>query len=207
MFNQKEKYRMRKTIIFTIVVSLLSFGMIDSATTSKSSEELWIQMVEKEELRKLEEKRLEEERRIQYHEDELNRFLTDIGFRESGNRYDITNTWGYMGKYQFGKSTLKGLGFNVTRKEFLNNPQLQEEAMMALLLHNKEKLQTYIDTFNGQTINGMYISESGILAAAHLGGQGSVKRYFKNGKVFKDAYGTKITSYMKQFSGYDIKLN
>ena len=32
----------------------------------------------------------------------------------------------------------------------------------------------------------MYISESGILAAAHLGGQGSVKRYFKNGKVFKD---------------------
>ena len=53
----------------------------------------------------------------------------------------------------------------------------------------------------------MYISESGILAAAHLGGQGSVKRYFKNGRVFKDAYGTKITSYMKQFSGYDIKLN
>ena len=68
MFNQKEKYRMRKTIIFTIVVSLLSFGMIDSATTSKSPEELWIQMVEKEELRKLEEKRLEEERRIHYHE-------------------------------------------------------------------------------------------------------------------------------------------
>lgn len=207
MFNQKEKYRMRKTIIFTIVVSLLSFGMIDSATTTKSSEELWIQMVEKEELRKLEEKRLEEERKIQHHEDELNRFLNDVGFRESGNRYDITNTWGYMGKYQFGKSTLKGLGFNVTRKEFLSNPKLQEEAMMALLLHNKEKLQTYIDTFDGQTINGMYISESGILAAAHLGGQGSVKRYFKNGKVFKDAYGTKITSYMKQFSGYDIKLN
>lgn len=198
---------MRRTVIIALVLSILSFGMIDSATTNKSSEELWIQMVEKEELRKLEEKRLEEERRIQYHEDELNRFLTDIGFRESGNRYDITNTWGYMGKYQFGKSTLKGLGFEVTRKEFLNNPQLQEEAMMALLLHNKEKLQTYIDTFDGQTINGMYISESGILAAAHLGGQGSVKRYFKNGKVFKDAYGTKITSYMKQFSGYDIKLN
>ena len=207
MFNQKEKYRMRKTIIFTIVVSLLSFGMIDSATTSKSSEELWIQMVEKEELRKLEEKRLEEERRIQYHEDELNRFLTDIGFRESGNRYDITNTWGYMGKYQFGKSTLKGLGFNVTRKEFLNNPQLQEEAMLALLNHNKEKLQQYIDIYDGKTINGMYVSESGILAAAHLGGQGSVKRYFKNGKIFSDANGTKITSYMKQFSGYDIKLN
>ena len=203
MFNQKEKYRMRKTVIIALVLSILSLGMIDSATTATTSDQIWLQMVEDEKLRK----EAEELKIKQYHEDELNRFLNDVGFRESGNRYDITNTWGYMGKYQFGKSTLKGLGFEVTRKEFLNNPQLQEEAMMALLLHNKEKLQTYIDTFDGQTINGMYISESGILAAAHLGGQGSVKRYFKNGKVFKDAYGTKITSYMKQFSGYDIKLN
>ena len=193
---------MRKQIIFTVVAGLLSYGVLDSAGTTKNYNSPDWEVIEAQ--------RLEIEERIRkekYHEDELNRFLTDIGYRESGNRYDITNTWGYMGKYQFGKSTLKGLGFEVTRKEFLNNPQLQEEAMMALLLHNKEKLQTYIDTFDGQTINGMYISESGILAAAHLGGQGSVKRYFRNGKVFKDAYGTKITSYMKQFSGYDIKLN
>jgi hypothetical protein len=149
----------------------------------------------------------EQQKQQQHYEDELNRFLTDVGFRESGNRYNITNKWGYMGKYQFGRSTLKGLGFKVTKDEFLSNPQLQEEAMMALLLHNKEKLQKYIDVFDGQTINGMYISESGILAAAHLGGQGSVKRYFKNGKVFKDGFGTKITAYMAQFSGYDIKLN
>ena len=182
--------RMRKTIIATMVISILSFGMIDSATTSESIN--YDKLEEKEKLRE----EAEKFRIKKYHEDELNRFLTDIGFRESGNRYDITNTWGYMGKYQFGKATLKGLGFKVTRKEFLNNPQLQEEAMMALLLHNKEKLQKYIDVFDGQTINGMYISESGILAAAHLGGQGSVKRYFKNGRVFKDAYGTKITSYM-----------
>ena len=203
MFNQKEKYRMRRTVIIALVLSILSFGMIDSATTNTTDDQIWLQMVEDEKLRK----EAEELKIKQHHEDELNRFLNDVGFRESGNRYDITNTWGYMGKYQFGKSTLKGLGFEVTRKEFLNNPQLQEEAMMALLLHNKEKLQKYIDVFDGQTINGMYISESGILAAAHLGGQGSVKRYFRNGKVFKDAYGTKITSYMKLFSGYDIKLN
>ena len=194
-----------KIILTTIVVSLLSFGMIDSATTkTKSSETIsWEEMVKQEEIRK-ETERLRIE---QYHKDEMERFLNDIGHRESGNRYDITNSWGYMGRYQFGKSTLKGLGFDVTRTEFLNNPQLQEDAMQALLEHNKEKLQKYIDLFDGQTINGMYISESGILAAAHLGGQGSVKRYFRNGKVFKDANGTKITSYMKQFSGYDIRLN
>ena len=199
---------MRKQIIFTLVVSLLSFGMIDSAVTQSDNNQLTIEQLEEEKkIQELELKRLEKERIKKYHEDELNRFLNDIGFRESGNRYDITNKWGYMGKYQFGKSTLKGLGFKVSKNEFLNNPKLQEEAMMALLLHNKEKLQKYIDVFDGQTVNGMYISESGILAAAHLGGQGSVKRYFRNGKVFKDGFGTKITSYMDKFSGYDIKLN
>lgn len=200
---------MRKQIIFTLVVSLLSFGMIDSAVTKElSNNQKLITDLEKERERELELLKIEEEKiRIeQYHQQELDNFLDAIGFRESGNRYDITNQWGYMGKYQFGKSTLKGLGFRVSKNEFLSNPQLQEEAMMALLLHNKEKLQLYIDTFDGKTINGMLVTESGILAAAHLGGQGSVKRYFKNGKVFKDGNGTKITSYMNKFSGYDIKL-
>jgi hypothetical protein len=195
---------MRKQIIFTAIVSLCSFGMIDSAKLPDTKTTLDDLKTEKLiELRKIE---LEKIRVYEYHQQQLDSFLNAIGHRESTNRYDVVNRWGYMGKYQFGRSTLKGLGFKVTRKEFLSNPQLQEEAMMALLLHNKEKLQKYIDVFDGQTINGMYISESGILAAAHLGGQGSVKRFFKNGKVFKDGNGTKITSYMKKFSGYDIKL-
>ena len=200
---------MRKPIIFSVIISLLSFGVIDSAALKKAeSESNEIDLVDILKEQELEKQCLIESIRLQeiYHAEELNNFLTDIGFRESGNRYDIINKWGYMGKYQFGKSTLKGLGFKVTKKEFLSNPQLQEEAMMALLLHNKEKLQKYIDVFDGQTINGMLITESGILAAAHLGGQGSVKRYFKHGKVFRDGYGTKITSYMKKFSGYDIQL-
>ena len=200
---------MKKHIIFTLIVSLLSVGMIDSAMNSefKASEITLQELQEQKKIQELELKKLEEERIQQYHDDELQRFLSDIGFRESGNRYDITNKWGYMGRYQFGKSTLKGLGFDVSKNEFLSNPQLQDSAMMALLNHNKEKLQKYIDLFDGETIDGMYISESGILAAAHLGGQGSVKRYFGNGKVFRDGNGTKITSYMNKFSGYDIKLN
>jgi hypothetical protein len=182
--------------------------MIDSAVTKDKSNNIETMLVDLEKERELELLKIEQERiRIeQYHKQELENFLNAIGHRESTNRYDVVNRWGYMGKYQFGRSTLKGLGFKVTKQEFLNNPQLQEEAMMALLLHNKEKLQKYIDVFDGQTVNGMLITESGILAAAHLGGQGSVKRYFKNGKVFRDGNGTKITSYMNKFSGYDIKL-
>ena len=54
-------------------------------------------------------------------------FLDAIGMRESSNRYDVVNGWGYMGKYQFGKRTLKSLGYNVSREEFLNSPYLQEQ--------------------------------------------------------------------------------
>jgi hypothetical protein len=57
-------------------------------------------------------------------------------------------------------------------------------------------------------VNGIVVTESGILAAAHLGGAGSVKRYFRNnGNVsIKDAYGASIRSYMKAFGGYDTSL-
>ena len=58
---------------------------------------------------------------------------------ESGNRYDIVNRYGYMGKYQFGKKTLKGLGIKVTQDEFLNSPYIQEKAMYALLKQNTDR--------------------------------------------------------------------
>lgn len=133
-------------------------------------------------------------------------FLQALGYKESGNNYTVVNSYGYMGKYQFGASTLRGLGFKVTREEFLNNPALQEEAMQALLEHNRKKLKRQIEKYCGQTVHGVYITESGILAAAHLAGQGNVKRFFRKGYEFKDGYGTTMTSYMEKFSGYQLDL-
>ena len=142
---------------------------------------------------------------IEINETEM--FLNAVGHRESSNRYTVVNKWGYMGKYQFGKRTLKNLGYNVSRKEFLNSPHLQEMAMLDLLSHNKKILQSYINTHEGEIIHGTKITESGILAAAHLAGPGNVKRYFKKGKQFKDGNGTKLTSYLTKFSGYKLNLN
>ena len=133
-------------------------------------------------------------------------FLNDLGHQESGNRYDIVNRFGYMGRYQFGNSTLRTLKIKVTRDAFLNSPDLQEYAMQQNLLYNKKKLQKYIDKFEGKEINGILITESGILAAAHLGGAGSVRKYFRSGKVMEDGNGVKITRYMEQFSGYILWL-
>ncbi len=133
-------------------------------------------------------------------------FLNDLGHQESGNRYDIVNRFGYMGRYQFGRSTLKTLKIKVTRDAFLNSPDLQEYAMQQNLLYNKKKLQKYIDKFEGKEYKGILVTESGILAAAHLGGPGSVRKYFRSGKVAKDGNGIKITNYMQRFSGYQLNI-
>ena len=134
-------------------------------------------------------------------------FLNAIGFKESGNKYDIVNRFGYMGRYQFGKRTLRGLGFKLSREEFLNSPEVQELAMYKLLQTNKKYLQKYIDEYDGEIVHGVLVTESGLLAAAHLGGAGSVKKWFRTGKVRRDGNGVKITNYMEKFSGYKLDLN
>lgn len=133
-------------------------------------------------------------------------FLDAIGHRESGNRYEAVNSYGYMGRYQFGKSTLRGLGFSVTPYEFINSPYIQEKAMHKLLLHNRKKLRTFIEEYEGEVVHGILITESGVLAAAHLAGAGNVREFFRKGYEFKDGYGTKMTSYMTQFNGYKLNL-
>lgn len=138
--------------------------------------------------------------------DETDLFLNAIGFYESGNRYKITNRFGYMGRYQFGRSTLRGLGYKVSRKEFLNSPELQERAMLDLLSHNQKILRKYIKYWDGKKVGGKVITESGILAAAHLVGPGGVKKFFRDGKISKDGNGTSLLTYMKVFSGYDLNL-
>ncbi len=136
-----------------------------------------------------------------------NKFLDDIGFRESSGNYQAVNQFGYLGKYQFGRKTLNALGYkNVTNREFLENESIQEEAMYALLSHNKHILRRQIEKYHGKTINGILITESGILAAAHLAGPGNVKKFLRKGYEFKDGNGTKMTSYMIKFSNYKLEF-
>jgi hypothetical protein len=131
-------------------------------------------------------------------------FKQAIGIRESYGLYDIVNPYGYMGKYQFGKTALKAIGV-IDTKEFLSDPLLQEKAFDALLAKNKWILKDEIQKFVGKTIAGISITESGILAAAHLGGAGSVKKFLYSGgqSRFRDGFGTSIGTYLKKFGGFD----
>tara|TARA_R110002020_G_scaffold198544_5_gene399694 strand:- start:139 stop:792 length:654 start_codon:yes stop_codon:yes gene_type:complete len=134
-------------------------------------------------------------------------FKEALGFKESQNDYKRINKFGYLGKYQFGRSTLLLLGVTDT-EEFINDPVLQEKAFIANASRNKWVLRKDIKRFEGKVVNGVLVTESGILAAAHLGGPGSVKRYLRSGGVegFRDAFGTSIKSYMKKFGGYDVSF-
>jgi hypothetical protein len=134
-------------------------------------------------------------------------FKEAIAFKESQGKYKKINSLGYLGKYQFGPGTLRTIGVHNT-SAFLNNPDLQEKAFLALLAKNKWLLRKEIAKYEGTVINGIFITESGILAAAHLGGVRTVKRFFRsNGeRYFRDVYGTSIVSYMKAFGGYDTSF-
>jgi len=133
-------------------------------------------------------------------------FLDKLGNFESGNDYKKVNRLGYMGRYQFGRQALKQVDLDISRREFLNNPELQELAMERLMQHNNSTLERFIKKYNGKTLHGIKVTRSGVLAAAHLGGATNVKKWFRSGKDFKDANATSITKYMKLFGGYSLSI-
>lgn len=144
----------------------------------------------------------------------LEEFKYKLAGFESGHskrEYQLVNKFGYMGKYQFGKSTLRGLekrGLlkkgSSKRKVFLGSPVLQEEAMDALLALNYQRMiQWGLTDYIGTKINGFTITKEGMLAGAHLGGAGSVRKFLETGGKHnpKDKFNTSIEKYMRAFQG------
>ena len=134
-------------------------------------------------------------------------FKEFLGFYESGSDYKKINSLGYLGKYQFGRSTLKVLRIKKI-DNFINIPELQEKAFLMNVMRNKWILRREIERFSGKKINNILITESGIIAAAHLSGPGNVKKFLRNNcnnnLDFKDINGTKISDYIRIFRNYDI---
>jgi len=146
-----------------------------------------------------------------YRADQFKQFLTALGKYESGNNPAIWNKWGYIGKYQFGRMARKSTGCeHVTYSNFKKDPSIwpeweQEIAMRKLLMKNQVHLGTTILQYDGKLmIDGVVVTKSGMLAAAHLAGAYGVKKYFAtNGRYNPtDACGTSLETYLLLFSGY-----
>lgn len=131
-------------------------------------------------------------------------FKEALGFKESRGDYHVVNPYGYMGKYQFSKNTLKMMGLR-DADNFLYNTRQQEAAFMAYTSLNKWILRKDIKRTVGKVVGGVKVTESGILAAAHLAGAGNVKKFLRSGGAdgFEDANGASIRYYLRKFSGYD----
>lgn len=132
-------------------------------------------------------------------------FKEAVGHSESRGIYTLVNKFGFMGKYQFGKSALASIGIYDTTG-FIDDPEFQEEAFYAFTARNKFYMRDMIEQYEGKIVGGILITESGILAATHLAGPGGVRRFLQsNGAQSKsDAFGTQVQHYMKEFAGYDL---
>jgi hypothetical protein len=146
-----------------------------------------------------------------YHDSEFMRFINNLGYRESGNNWVSVNRIGCFGEWQFAETTLKYLGFRkITLKRFRSNPfifprELQAEALKSLIRVNLIYLKDY-EHYKGVTIKGILITKSGMIAASHLGGAGSLKKFLNSGGIInkKDVLGTSVSDYLKKFSSYDL---
>jgi hypothetical protein len=146
-----------------------------------------------------------------YHESEFSRFVNDLGSSESGNNWLSINLIGCFGEWQFEESTLNFLGYRkITLNRFKANPEifpreLQLKALKTLIRVNLLYLINY-EHFIGDSINGVVITKSGMIAASHLGGAGSLQKFLdSNGKINrKDVLGTSISDYLKRFRFYDL---
>jgi len=193
-----------KNVILTIVVSLASTFVMAFTLAARNEVAVTVKLEPERPLALLEFTPKAEIVKIKRFDHEA--YLEALGNFESGNSYTKVNRFGYMGRYQFGKATLKAVDINVSKKTFLNSPDLQEEAMQRLMLSNYKTLKRYIKKYEGKVHHGILVTKSGVLAAAHLGGAGNVRRWFRNGKNFADGNGTKITSYMKIFKSYQLDI-
>ena len=136
------------------------------------------------------------------------RFLEAIALFESNNRYDVVNSYGFLGRYQFSPRTIKHLGYDILNEDFLRNNRLQDEIMLAYMRENYVTLRPYIEEYNNTTHKGMHITNSSILAGAHFAGAMGMKRFLLNkldsiGTV--DANGMTLRKYMTKFSDYNVE--
>ena len=153
-----------------------------------------------------------------------NDFLQSLAQRESSGNGHSVNKSGYAGLYQMGELALIDAGYyrrDGTEKndwrgtwtgkngvnslqDFLANPATQTQAITTY--HNvlwNQITARGLDNQLGQTFNGVPITQSGLIAAAHLIGAGGLRSCL-NGGSCTDANNTTALSYMKQFGGFNV---
>jgi hypothetical protein len=153
---------------------------------------------------------------------QLNAYLDTLAIPESGHPeryplkvrgkiykspYHIMNySTNAAGKWQLTPIARKDIGYKGTLKAFLNSEELQKKSVISLMKKNAYYIAYYIKDFQkyiGKTIKGVVITYSGMLAAAHIGGVGSLKAFLTHGYNASDG-NQSVKSYMQLFGGFNF---
>ena len=137
----------------------------------------------------------------------LENFLSQIAYMESrynpGARRVGSQFWGL---YQIGDNERRNAGYgDIPWEIYKNHPEIQKQCMMNLLRYNKKYLKNEIDYYSGKIVDGILMTESGILGLCHLG-TGFAKQCLHSGVIPEiDEYGNRPREYAK-LGGYILGL-
>ena len=132
-------------------------------------------------------------------------FQEDLIESESSGDYNIVNKSGFMGAYQFGNARLddyrEATNTKFTNSEFVDNKELQDKVFEWHQEDIKEFITEFsLNTYIGQKINGVEVTENGLVAVAHLGGKEGMLKFLKtNGRYNPSDGKTKLSDYLKKF--------
>jgi hypothetical protein len=160
-------------------------------------------------------------------------FQDSLAMRESSLRFDIKGGANnhYLGKYQLGRDAFRDI-FKVTYYKDENgkyvpdfsegdaqynwarenvelglwSQEAQDRCFEKWVEVLKVQLSNEIKTIDKiGTIKGIKITESGLIAAAHLCGHGAVKDFINSEgrNIAADGNSVKLTEYLKEFAGYE----
>jgi hypothetical protein len=137
----------------------------------------------------------------------VEQFMDKIAQIETpGGGYHTVNRFGMMGRYQFSPQTVRVLGFQVSKSEFLRSREIQDSVMVAYMRENEKLLKSLIYRYDGKVVKGVKITRASILAGAHFAGSNGVITFLTNnsstGTV--DANGTTLQKYMSYFSNFHL---
>lgn len=148
-------------------------------------------------------------------------FALDIKKKESSNRYDIINIYGYLGAYQFSMARLCDLGYtkriesgynneafdwkkDYNKEYFLNNSDFQDKIFKEHCINLIEQIEKRFPHYIGLNIKGINITLSGLVAGAHLGGIGGIGNFLIHSIDTNDQLATRVSDYIKEFKGYNL---
>lgn len=138
---------------------------------------------------------------------------------ESRNNFNAANDEGYIGRGQFGQARLndftRATGRAPMKVRYIkgNTPEKKELQKQIEQWHFAD-INKFIDKndlmrFDGQTIKGVKITRSGMIAAAHLGGRTGMKRFLESGGKYDpaDSNGTRLSAYARTHGGLSTDMD